>query len=90
MIDDYLYTLNLMLSWFKIHSDDLAKYYEYTMRELVTDYTYKKLLDSEELSDHVENNIIRLIEDNKIFIKEHLTRIGVIKYNLMESYLIHS
>lgn len=90
MIDDYLYTLNLMLSWFKIHGDDLARYYEYTMRELVTDYTYKKLLDSEELSDHVENNIIRLIEDNKIFIKEHLTRIGILKYNLMESYLVHS
>ncbi len=90
MIDNYIYTLNLMLSWFNIHGDDLARYYEYTMRELVTDYTYQKLLNSDELTDHIENNIIRLIEDNKIFIKEHLLKIGVIKYNLMESYSVHS
>lgn len=88
-IDDYLFQLSVMLSWFKDHSNDLPKYYEFTMRELISVYTYNQLLEKDLLTENVENNVIRMIEDNKIFIKEHLEKIGVIKskYSIIENYL---
>ena len=78
MKNDYIFNLSLMLSWFKDHANDIPKYYEYTMRELITSYSFEQLLRTNDLQKTVENNIIRLIEDNKIFIKEHLEKTGVI------------
>jgi hypothetical protein len=49
------------------------------MRMLITEYTYNELINKKDLSSNVENNIIRLIEDNKIFITEHLEKIGIIR-----------
>lgn len=87
--DDYLFQLSVMLSWFKDHVNDLPKYYEFTMRELISVYAYNQLLTKELLTESVENNIIRMLEDNKIFIKEHLEKIGVIKskYDIIDNYL---
>ena len=82
IMDEYKYTLNVMLAWFLVHSNDVPKYYEYTMRELITEYTYKKILESDEMSVNAENNIIRLIEDNKIFIIDHLKNVGIIRNQL--------
>lgn len=78
-MDNYIMTLSMMMAWFKDHDKDLPKYYEYTMRELVTIYTYDQIINCEVLQQSIENNIIRLIEDNKIFIKEHLEKKGIIK-----------
>jgi len=81
-MDEYIYILNMMISWFKEHINDVPVYYEYTMRELITIYTYKQLLCRDMIGNNTENNIIRLIEDNKIFIKEHLGRVGIIPIDL--------
>lgn len=88
--NDYVYNLSMMSSWFKEHSSDVPKYYEYTMRHLITDYSYNELTNSNNLSENIENNLIRLIEDNKIFIVEHLELVGIIKntINLMDSYSV--
>jgi len=77
--NEYVYSLSLMISWFNTHSTDTPRYYEYTMRMLITEYTYNELINKKDLSSNVENNIIRLIEDNKIFITEHLEKIGIIR-----------
>lgn len=75
---DYVMYLSMMVSWFNYHVNDTPKYYEFTMRHLITDYTYNELINKKELSTNLENNIIRLIEDNKIFVREHLEKIGVL------------
>lgn len=78
-----------MISWFNTHQNDVPRYYEYTMRHLITDYSYNELINKSTISENIENNLIRLIEDNKIFIIEHLEKIGIIKntINFMDSYL---
>ena len=88
--NDYVYSLSLMISWFNAHLGDVPKYYEFTMRYLITEYSYNEIINNKILSENVENNIIRLIEDNKIFIVEHLERIGIIKstINFMDSYSV--
>ncbi len=88
-VDDYIFQLSLMLSWFKDHDKDLPKYYEYTMRELITVYSYNEIIKCEILQRNTEDNVIRLIEDNKIFIKEHLEKSGVIKsrFDIIHDYL---
>lgn len=88
-IDEYVYQLSLMISWFKDHENDLPKYYEFTMRELITIHSFNQLMKFEVLQQNTENNLIRLIEDNKIFIKDHLERSGVIKskFDIIDNYL---
>lgn len=88
--NDYIYQLSMMLAWFNAHLSDVPKYYEFTMRYLITEYSYNELINNRVLSENVENNVIRLIEDNKIFIVEHLERIGIIKntINFMDSYSV--
>ena len=87
-IDDYILQLSLMNSWFEIYTNENAMYYEFTMRSLIVSYTYKQLLGKLTISENVEHNVIRLIEDTKIFIKEHLCKLGFIKntYDIIHNY----
>lgn len=79
-INKYIIELDMMRCWFKEHETN--KYYEYTMRQLVTNYSYDQLLNKKTIHQNVENNLIRLIEDNRVFIRDHLLGIGILRLDL--------
>lgn len=71
-MNNYLSTLYNMIQWFEQHDNDKPRYYEFTMRELITKHTYKKMLELEVLNDNGTSNILRLIQDNMEFIDKHM------------------
>jgi hypothetical protein len=79
-INKYIIELDLMRCWFNVHAT--SKYYEYTMRQLITNYSYDEIMSGKKITPLIENNLIRLIEDNKIFIHEHLLSIGILLLDL--------
>lgn len=79
-INKYIIELDMMRCWFREYTN--TKYYEFTMRELITIYSYNEIINKKTIPTSVENNLIRLIEDNKIFIHDHLLKIGLLQQDL--------
>lgn len=71
----YISELSILSSWFKIHDKDLPKYYEYTMHQLIIDFSLEELYKLQNVNKNVEDNLIRMIRDTKDFIKNHLLKL---------------